>query len=89
MALAQVAVMYAVCVPLERFWPVERWAGQARPSRSTCSTRVIARVGLLPLLTFVLFYQLQVWLTGWTVDHGWVPPTLEGPVPCSCSGARC
>ena len=77
---AQVAVMYAVCLPLEKFWPVERWPDRRAVGVDVLYT-VIARVGLLPLLTFVAFYQLQVWLTGWTVDHGWVPPTLEGLFP--------
>ena len=41
----------------------------------------ISRVGVLPLVTFVLFYQSQVWLNGWLSDHGWVPPTLERILP--------
>ena len=45
------------------------------------STRCISRVGILPLFTFVLFYQAQVALNGWLADHGWVPPTLERLFP--------
>ena len=42
---------------------------------------LISRVGVLPLVTFVLFYQLQVGLNGWMSDHGWIPPTLERLAP--------
>jgi len=42
---------------------------------------VLNRIGIMPLVTFVLFYQLQVWLSGWLTDRGWVPPTLEGVFP--------
>jgi sterol desaturase/sphingolipid hydroxylase (fatty acid hydroxylase superfamily) len=73
---AQVVATYAVCLPLERWRPVERW-----PDRKAVAVDVlytfVSRVGLLPLVTFVLFYQVQVALTGWLTDHGWVAPTLE------------
>jgi sterol desaturase/sphingolipid hydroxylase (fatty acid hydroxylase superfamily) len=72
----QVAVMYAICVPLERWRPVERWPNQKAVGVDVFYT-VISRVGILPLFTFVLFYQAQVALNGWLADHGWVPPMLE------------
>ena len=73
---AQVALTYAVCVPLERWRPVERWP-DARAVTVDILYTLISRVGLLPLVTFVLFFQLQVMLNGFLADHGWVPPTLE------------
>jgi sterol desaturase/sphingolipid hydroxylase (fatty acid hydroxylase superfamily) len=76
----QVAVTYAVCLPLERFRPVERWPDRRAVGVDVLYT-LIARVGLLPLVTFVLFYQVQVALTGWLTDHGIIPPTLEGFFP--------
>jgi sterol desaturase/sphingolipid hydroxylase (fatty acid hydroxylase superfamily) len=72
----QVAVMYAICVPLERWRPVERWPNQKAVGVDVLYT-VISRVGILPLFTFVLFYQAQLALNGWLADHGWVPPMLE------------
>ncbi len=77
---AQVAVTYAVCLPLERCRPVERWPDRRAVGVDVLYT-LIARVGLLPLITFVLFYQVQVALTGWLTDHGIIPPTLEGVFP--------
>jgi sterol desaturase/sphingolipid hydroxylase (fatty acid hydroxylase superfamily) len=76
----QVAVMYAVCVPLEWWRPVERWPDRKAIGVDVLYT-VVSRVGILPLFTFVLFYQAQVALSGWLTDQGWVPPMLERWVP--------
>lgn len=78
--LFQVLVTFAVCLPLEYWRPVECW-----PDRRVVVTDVfytlLSRVGLLPIVTFVLFYQVQGELNGFLVDHGWVPPTLELIIP--------
>jgi sterol desaturase/sphingolipid hydroxylase (fatty acid hydroxylase superfamily) len=76
----QVALTFAVCVPLERWRPVERWDDNKAVWVDVLYT-VISRVGILPLITFVLFWQVQTALNGWLTDHGWVPPTLERLVP--------
>ncbi|MGH7155680.1 MAG: sterol desaturase family protein, partial [Acetobacteraceae bacterium] len=76
----QVAVTYAVCVPLERWRPVEHWPDAKAVSVDVLYT-VISRVGILPLFTFVLFYQAQVALNGWMADQGWTPPMLERLAP--------
>jgi sterol desaturase/sphingolipid hydroxylase (fatty acid hydroxylase superfamily) len=77
---AQVAVTYAVCLPLERWRPLETWPNRRAVGVDILYT-VISRVGVLPLVTFVAFYQAQVALNGWVADHGWVPPTLESLFP--------
>jgi sterol desaturase/sphingolipid hydroxylase (fatty acid hydroxylase superfamily) len=77
---AQVLVTFAICLPLERWRPVEHWPDQKAVWVDVFYT-LLSRVGVLPLMTFVLFYQLQVWLNGWLSDHGWVPPTLERIFP--------
>jgi sterol desaturase/sphingolipid hydroxylase (fatty acid hydroxylase superfamily) len=77
---AQVMVTYAICVPLERLRPVERWADRRAVGVDILYT-FIARVGLLPLVTFVLFYHAQVALNGFLTDRGVVPPTLERLFP--------
>jgi sterol desaturase/sphingolipid hydroxylase (fatty acid hydroxylase superfamily) len=69
-----------VCLPLERWRPVEHWPDQKAVWVDVFYT-FLSRVGVLPLMTFVLFYQLQVALNGWLSDHGWVPPTLERLFP--------
>ena len=77
---AQVVITFAICLPLERWRPVERWPDQKAVWVDVLYT-FISRVGVLPLVTFVLFYQLQAGLTGWLTDHGYVAPTLERLMP--------
>jgi sterol desaturase/sphingolipid hydroxylase (fatty acid hydroxylase superfamily) len=77
---AQVAVTFAVCLPLERWRPVERWPDSHAVWVDAAYT-VLSRVGFLPLITYVLFYRVQVNVNGWMADQGIVPPTLEGLFP--------
>ena len=76
----QVALTFAVCVPLEHWRPVERWQDNKAVWVDILYT-IISRVGILPLITFVLFWQVQTALNGVLTDHGWVPPTLERLFP--------
>ncbi len=72
----QVLVVYLVCRPLEAWRPVER--GQSGPAvRTDVIYTLLARLGLLPLLGFVLFAAIQVRLEGLLADSGWIPPTIE------------
>ncbi len=77
---AQVLLATAICVPLERLRPVEHWPDQQAVWVDMLYT-MLSRVGLLPLVTFVLFAQIQMNLNGWLADRDIVPPTLEGLVP--------
>jgi sterol desaturase/sphingolipid hydroxylase (fatty acid hydroxylase superfamily) len=77
---AQVAITYMICVPLERWRPVERWADHKAEWVDVFYT-LISRVGVLPLVTFVLFSQIQMALNGWLADQGLIAPTLEGVFP--------
>jgi sterol desaturase/sphingolipid hydroxylase (fatty acid hydroxylase superfamily) len=78
--VAQVILMLAICWPMERFRKLESWPNQKAVSVDIFYT-LINRIGIMPLVTFVLFYQLQVWLNGFLTDQGWVPPTLERLFP--------
>ena len=78
--VAQVLMTLAVCMPLERWRPVERWPDQKAVWVDVFYT-LLSRVGVLPLVTFVLFYALQVAVSGWLTDNGWVPPALERLMP--------
>jgi sterol desaturase/sphingolipid hydroxylase (fatty acid hydroxylase superfamily) len=77
---AQVAITFAVCLPLERWRPVERWPAADAVWVDVAYT-VVSRVGILPLVTYVLFYRAQVAVGGWMADRDLVPPTLEGVFP--------
>ncbi|WP_312883592.1 sterol desaturase family protein [Paraburkholderia youngii] len=75
-----VVVTYAVCWPLEALFPIERWDDRKTVLIDALYT-VFNRVGILPVFSFLLFYQLQVWVNGFVVAHGYIPPTLEMLVP--------
>ncbi|MEA2741547.1 MAG: hypothetical protein QOH05_4854 [Acetobacteraceae bacterium] len=78
--VAQVVVTFAVCLPLEYWRPVERWPNSQAVWVDAAYT-VLSRVGILPLVTYVLFYRAQVLVSGWMADQGIVPPTLESVFP--------
>ena len=75
-----VLVTYAVCLPLEAWRPVERWPDNKAVLVDVFYT-FLNRVGVTPIVTFVLFYQVQTWSTGLLVEHGFIPPTLDSLVP--------
>ena len=77
---AQVAITFAICLPLERWRPVEHWPDHKAVWVDILYT-LISRVGLLPIVTFVVFSQVQMGLNGWLTDQGLVAPTLERLVP--------
>lgn len=74
--LLTIGVVYAVCRPLEAWRPVERWP-DSKPVRTDIIYTLLTRLGLLPLLAFVLFASLQARWEGLVADSGFVPPTLE------------
>ncbi len=78
--LLQVGVVVAVCWPLERWNPVERWADR-RVVWTDMAYTLLSRLGVLPLLGFVLFFAAQTRIEAMIADSGWVPPTLETFVP--------
>jgi len=75
-----ILVIYAVCRPLESWRPVERWDSR-RAIKPDIIYTLLARLGLLPMLAFVLFAAAQAAIEGWIADTGWVSPTLETLFP--------
>lgn len=78
--VTQMVLAYAICVPLERRFPIERWDSRRAVLVDVFYT-FVARVGVLPVMTFILFYAAQVRLDGFLADHGYVPPMLETIIP--------
>ncbi|WP_421992881.1 sterol desaturase family protein [Roseococcus sp.] len=78
--LIQVAVVALVCLPLEHWRPVERWESQ-RVVRTDVVYTLLSRLGILPLLGFILFYAASSRIEGMIADSGFVPPTLETLMP--------
>ena len=78
--LIQVAVVAAVCLPLEKWRPVEHWESQRRVWTDVTYT-LLTRLGILPLLGFLIFFAASARIEGWIADSGFVPPTLETFLP--------
>lgn len=78
--LVTIAVVYAVCRPLEMWRPVEQWESGA-PVRTDVVYTLLTRLGLLPMLAFALFASLQARWEGWIAESGFIPPTLETLLP--------
>jgi sterol desaturase/sphingolipid hydroxylase (fatty acid hydroxylase superfamily) len=76
----QVVVVATVCLPLERWRPVEVWTDRRRIWTDVAYT-LFARLGLLPLMGFILFVAAQTRIEGWIADTGFIPPTLETFLP--------
>lgn len=74
--LIQVAVVVAVCLPLERWRPVERWESR-RVVWTDVAYTLLTRLGLLPMIGFVLFFAASARIEAMIADAGWVPPTIE------------
>ena len=78
--IVQVLVVYAICRPLEAWFPVERWDDR-RVVWTDVAYTLLARLGILPLAAFVLLAGAQASFLGWMTDLGWVPATLETLFP--------
>ena len=78
--VAQVALTLVICMPLERWRPVEHWSGRDAVGVDILYT-LLSRIGILPFVTFVLFNHAQMAMNGWIADRGWIAPTLEVLVP--------
>ena len=78
--LFAVILTYAICWPAEKLFPIERWDNQKAVLTDVFYT-LLNRVGVVPIITFLLFYEVQTIFTGWLVDAGFIPPTLEELVP--------
>ncbi len=75
-----VLITYAICWPLEAAFPIERWPNKKAVVVDMIYT-IISRVGVVPIVSFLLFYQLQTLVYGGIVDAGYIPPDLETVFP--------
>lgn len=75
-----IVVVYVVCRPLEAWRPVEPVTDR-RAIRTDILYTLLTRLGVLPLVAFVLLNSLSAWWAGTVADSGFVPPTLETLIP--------
>ena len=80
LGVVQVVMVYAVCRPLEALRPVEPVTDHGAIRTDVLYT-LLARLGLLPLIAFVLLSSAERTLNGMLADTGFVPPTLETLIP--------
>jgi sterol desaturase/sphingolipid hydroxylase (fatty acid hydroxylase superfamily) len=80
LGVVQVVLVYAVCRPLEAMHPVEPVSNHAAIRTDVLYT-LLAKLGLLPLIAFVLLSSAERMLNGLLADTGFVPPTLETLFP--------
>ena len=80
LGLVQIALVYAVCRPLEAVKPVEPVTNSAAIWTDVVYT-LLARLGLLPLIAFVALSSAERTMMGWLADTGFVAPTLETLFP--------
>ena len=78
--IASIVVVYVVCRPLEAWRPVEPVTDR-RAIRTDIFYTLLTRLGVLPLVAFVLLNSLSAWWAGLVADSGFVPPTLETLIP--------
>lgn len=75
-----ILVIYLVCRPLEALRPVEPVTDR-RAIRTDIIYTLLARLGIFPLLAFILLSALQSRLQGLLAETGFVTPTLESLFP--------
>ena len=80
LGIVQIALVYAVCRPLEAIKPVEDVTDQKAIWTDVIYT-LLARLGLLPLIAFVALSWAERTLQGLLADTGFVAPTLETMFP--------
>jgi sterol desaturase/sphingolipid hydroxylase (fatty acid hydroxylase superfamily) len=80
LGVVQIILVYAVCRPLEALRPVEPVTNPAAIYTDVLYT-LLARLGLLPLIAYVLLSTAERTMQGWLADTGFVPPTLETLIP--------
>ena len=80
LGIVQIALVYAVCRPLEAIKPVEDVTDQKAIWTDVIYT-LLARLGLLPLIAFVALSSAERSLQGLLADTGFVAPTLETMFP--------
>ncbi|HWT09881.1 MAG TPA: sterol desaturase family protein [Roseomonas sp.] len=78
--VASIVVVYVVCRPLEAWRPVEPITDR-RAIRTDIVYTLLTRLGLLPMIAFVLLNSVSAWWAGTVADSGFVPPTLESLFP--------
>jgi sterol desaturase/sphingolipid hydroxylase (fatty acid hydroxylase superfamily) len=78
--IAELAITFLICTPLERFWPLTTW-----PKRNSIAADVayafFVRIVLFPLIAYFEFNWLRQSLDGFLRAHAITPPSLSLLIP--------
>ncbi|QQS12243.1 MAG: sterol desaturase family protein [Rhodospirillales bacterium] len=80
LGVVQIAVIACVFMPLERLAPAERWPDH-KLARVDVVYTLLNKLGVMPLLVFLVLYDLNDLLLDAVREHGLVMPTIELHVP--------
>ena len=78
--VAELAISFLICTPLERFWPLTRWP-KRNPIAADVTYAFFVRIVLFPLIAYFEFNWLRQSLDGFLRVHGIAPPSLPGLIP--------
>jgi len=76
----QIMLAYLVCRPLELWRPAERWSDRG-PVRTDVVYTLIHRLGLVPMLLFLVLTPIGAVIDGSLRFYGFVPPAIEQLIP--------
>lgn len=80
----EITLLALILGALERWKPAEDWSADktaGRQIRADVIYTLLGRLGLLPLLTFVLLLPVVDGVDGWLRMQGFIPPKLEDALP--------
>jgi sterol desaturase/sphingolipid hydroxylase (fatty acid hydroxylase superfamily) len=76
----EIVVAFLLFRPLEWLRPAERWS-DGRAVRTDIVYTLVTRLGLLPLIVFLLLTPIGATIDGFLRFQGYIPPTLDQLVP--------
>jgi sterol desaturase/sphingolipid hydroxylase (fatty acid hydroxylase superfamily) len=76
----EIALLYLFMRPLEALYPAEQWAHR-KATRVDVIYTLLSRLGVLPLLFFLLLTPLESLIHGWLRLHDVIPQNLEDFFP--------
>ncbi|MGC2404585.1 MAG: sterol desaturase family protein [Acidobacteriaceae bacterium] len=82
--VAELAISFLICTPLERFWPLTSWP-KRNPIAADVTYAFFVRIVLFPLIAYFEFNWLRQSLDGFLSAHGMARPSIPGLIPALAS----
>jgi sterol desaturase/sphingolipid hydroxylase (fatty acid hydroxylase superfamily) len=82
--VAELAISFLICTPLERFWPLTHWA-KRNSIAADVTYAFFVRIVLFPLIAFFEYDWLRLNLDGLLRSHGITPISLHELIPALAS----